>query len=375
MKIGIDARMLGSGFGLARYIQQLARELEKIDQVNQYVLFMRRENWEEFQPSQPNFEKILADIPWYGWAEQIKFPSLIKKQKIDLMHFPHWNVPLLYSGRFVVTIHDLIMYHFPRVAATTLGPLAYWVKDRLHRLVIRNAVKMAAKIIVTSEFTKKDVHKTLGVPEEKMTVTYQAPFVSPASPEKINLAAFFERLNINREYVLYVGAAYPHKNLNNLIQAWKIFEEQYPDDYQLVLVGQENFFYRQLSHYIRELSGHNIVFTGFMPDEELGILYAGATLFVFPSLYEGFGLPPLEAMARQVPVAASDRTCLPEILDDAAYYFNPEKPREIAEAMQHLLIDKNLRQRLIEKGKNISAQYSWRELALATLQIYQSVDK
>ncbi|HLD34414.1 MAG TPA: glycosyltransferase family 1 protein [Patescibacteria group bacterium] len=375
MKIGIDARMLGSGFGLARYIQQLTRQLEKIDQHNQYILFMRRENWEEFQPRQPNFEKILADIPWYSWAEQIKFPALIRKQKLDLMHFPHWNVPLLYSGRFVVTIHDLTMYHYPRAEATTLGPLAYRVKDRLHRLVIRNAVKTADKIIVTSEFTKKDVQKTLGVAEEKMIITYQAPFVGSAPLERTGLVSFFEQLGVNREYVLYVGAAYPHKNLDNLIQAWKIFTEQYPDDYQLVLVGRENFFYRQLFRHVRESNCKNIIFTGFMPDDKLEILYAGASLFIFPSLYEGFGLPPLEAMARQVPVAASDRACLPETLGDAAYYFNPEKPREIAEAMQHLMVDKNLRQRLIEKGKDISSRHSWRELALTTKQIYQSVDK
>ena len=381
MKIGIDARMFGSGFGLARYTQQLILHLEKIDLQNQYILFFRKENWNEFEPTNPNFKKVLADIPWYSLAEQFKFPAIIKKQKVDLMHFPHWNVPLLYSGRFVVTIHDLIMYHFPRANATTLGPLAYWAKDRLHRLVVKNAVRCADKIIATSEFTKKDIRETLGTPEEKMVVIYQAPFKKfpisnfqfPINFQNPNDQNILEKYNISKPYILYVGAAYPHKNLETLLKGWKIFEERNENEYQLVLVGKENYFYRKLINN-STLQHCDIVYTGFLPDDELETLYNHASLYIFPSLYEGFGLPPLEAMARGVPVASSDSSCLPEILQDAAYYFRPQDERAISDAIQHLLIDKNLRARLIERGQKLCTTYSWNKLATETLSIYQNTD-
>ncbi len=374
MKIGIDARMLGPGFGLARYTEQLVKHLEEIDHTNQYVLFMRAENWDNFEPHNPNFTKVLADIPWYSLAEQIKFPAIIKKQKVDLMHFPHWNVPLLYPGRFVVTIHDLIMYHFPRATATTLGPLAYWAKDRLHRLVVKNAVKCASKIIVTSEFTKEDVRKTLGVPEEKMIVTYQAPFPKNNNAQNLSpqeIATFFAEHNINCEYVLYVGSAYPHKNLEALLQGWKIFEDRYDENYQLVLVGKDSYFYRELRQTATKYQCKNVIFTGFVPDNELEILYNHASLYIFPSLYEGFGLPPLEAMAHGVPIASSDSSCLPEILQDAAYYFRPTDTRAISDAIEHLLVDKTLRARLIERGQKLCTGYSWEKLARQTLDIYR----
>lgn len=376
MKIGIDARMLGAGFGLARYIQQLVLHLEKIDRQNQYVIFLRRENWDEFKPTNSNFIKVLADIPWYGIAEQLKLPSIIKKQKVDLMHFPHWNVPLIYSDHFLVTIHDLIMYHFPRPTATTLSPLAYRIKDHFHRLVVKNAVKCSSGIIATSEFTKTDIQKTLGVKEEKIIVTYQAPFspnntlqnLSPAS-----LKNFFDKHNINRDYILYVGAAYPHKNLDKLIKGWKIFIERNGNENQLVLVGKENYFYKKLINDYN-LPQLNIIYTGYLPDEELEILYNHALLYIFPGLYEGFGLPPLEAMAHNLPVASSDSSCLPEILQDAAYYFNPNDERAISDAIQHLSMDQSLRARLTERGQKLRASYSWDKIAAETLSIYKNSD-
>ena len=374
MKIGIDARMFGSGFGLARYAQQLVLHLEKIDYKNQYIIFLRKKNWDEFEPTNSNFIKVLADIPWYGLAEQIKFPAIIKKQKVDLMHFPHWNVPLIYSGPFVVTIHDLIMYHFPRTTATTLSPITYWIKDHFHRLIVRNAVKCSSEIIATSEFTKTDIQKTLGVAMEKIEVTYQAPFLPNNEIQNLSpnhLKNFFIKHHITRDYILYVGAAYPHKNLNTLIKGWKIFIERNGKENQLVLVGKENYFYRKLINDY-DLPQHNIVYTGYLSDNELEILYNHALLYIFPSLYEGFGLPPLEAMAHNLPVASSDSSCLPEILQDAAYYFNPKDERAISDAIQHLSMDQSLRARLIERGQKLCASYSWEKLARQTLEIYKS---
>ena len=196
----------------------------------------------------PNSFKIIeANISWYSWQEQFKFKKIIEKEQVDLMHFPHWNVPLFYNKPFVVTIHDLIMYHYPRQEASTHGRFVYWFKDLVHRLVLRHAVKKAKQIIVTSEFTKQDVHQTLGVPLEKMVVIYQAPFtkiINNQDTNKFQISNF--KFQINKPYVLYVGNAYPHKNLEGLLRAWKIFGEKYGEDYQLVLVGKNNFFYEKL---------------------------------------------------------------------------------------------------------------------------------
>lgn len=153
MRIGIDARFYGSiGKGLGRYTQKLIQHLEQIDTENQYVIFLRKENFEDYQPFNKNFQKVLADYPWYTFSEQLFFPLLLRKYKLDLVHFPHFNVPILYFGKFVLTIHDLILTHFPTLKATRLSPLWYWVKYAAYKLAISSAVRRSEKIITVSEF-------------------------------------------------------------------------------------------------------------------------------------------------------------------------------------------------------------------------------
>lgn len=380
MKIGIDARMLGPGFGIARYVEQLVLHLETLDTHNEYVIFLRKENFDLFVPKNKNFKKVLADIPWYGWKEQVVLPFLFLKEKVDLMHFPHWNIPILYPKKFVVTIHDLIMFHFPRQEASTHGPFVYFLKDQMHRFLVRYASTRAKCIFVTSEFTQKDMHETLGVPNEKMLVTYQAPFGSVNNEQetvdkKQNSGDVLNKYGVKNPYVLYVGAAYPHKNLENLLKAWKIFGEKHPE-YQLVLAGKENFFYKRLKNNLPIFfakggpasgwqSSNLPIFTGFVSDSELEVLYAEAKLFVFPSLYEGFGLPPLEALARGVPVVASNASCLPEVLQDAVLYFDPTRPEEMAEVLEQGITAP------IVGGEEFVKRYSWDELARQTVELYK----
>ena len=366
MKIGIDCRMLGPGFGLARYVQQLVLHLQKIDKENQYVLFLKTDNWDEVGESE-NFKKVLADIPWYGWDEQIKFKSIIRKEKVDLMHFPHWNVPLFYNDPFVVTIHDLIMYKFPRPEATTLGPVKFWIKDMIHRLLVNHAVKKSKHVIVTSEFTRQDVRETLGVDLKKMSVTYQAPF--GFQNEDLRLQNFdLSKYGIDKKFVLYVGAAYPHKNLDRLVQAWELFEEENGDDYQLVLVGKENYFYNNLKSKICNLK--SAIYLGFVSDDELIELYKNASLYVFPSMYEGFGIPPLEAQQHGVPVVSSNASCLPEVLGESALYFDPENIEQMAESIYKGLTDKDIRFDLQNNARENLKRFSSRKLAESTLEIY-----
>ena len=368
MKIGIDCRMLSSKFGIGRYAQQLVWHLQESDSENQYVLFLRRENWEEVKCWKSNFIKVLADIPWYSWQEQVKFKKIIDKENVDLMHFPHWNIPIFYNRKFVVTIHDLIMYHYPRPEATTRGRVLFWLKDKVHRIVIKHAVKRAKKIIVTSEFTRQDLHQTLNVPLEKMCVTYQAPFGLKTEDLR------FKDSVIDKSYILYVGAAYPHKNLEGLLKAWKIFCDKYGGDYKLVLVGKASYFYNNLKS-IRQSADLNlksVIHLDNASDDDLVNLYKNTSLFVFPSLYEGFGLPPLEAMKNGAVVASSNRSCLPEVLGEAAIYFDPENYEQMADIIYKALTDEDIRQELKNNSQNLLLNYSWSKLASQTLRIYKS---
>jgi len=376
MKIGIDARMLGPQCGgLGRYVEQLVFHLQKIDQENQYFLFMKQDNWHRFSPVEKNFVKVMANIPWYSWTEQLKLTGIIKAQGIDLMHFPHWNVPMMYPSPFVLTIHDLIMFHYPRQEATTLSPFKYWCKDWAHRRVVNHAAAKAEKIIAASESTRQDINRTLDVPIKKIKVIYQAPFknwhlenITPAVSATRKLTVL-KKFDISKPYVLYVGNAYPHKNLTGLLSAWQIFKQKYGNKYQLVLVGKKSKFYEKV------LSGfvEDVVFTDFVEDEDLAIIYENAYLYVFPSLYEGFGLPPLEAMNYGVPVISSNRSCLPEVLGEAVLYFDPENYEQMAEVMHLALENKDIQMELQENARQHVKSFSWDRLARQTLDIYQEV--
>ncbi|MDO8509518.1 MAG: glycosyltransferase family 1 protein [bacterium] len=363
MKIGIDARLFGpKQGGLGRYIEQLIKHLEKIDLTNQYVLFFRKDNWNEFIPTNPNFEKKLADTPWYGWREQTHFLAIINAEKLDLMHFPHWNMPIFYHRPFIVTIHDLIMYHFPRAEASTHGQFIYWLKDSIHRFIIRSACHRARQILTTSEFTKADIVKNLNIDPKKITVTYQAPF-EKITPGKLPLT-------IKKPYILYVGNCYPHKNLPRLIEAWQQVERINPQIH-LVLVGRENYFYRKLLQSSEYKKCSRVIYLGYQDDTALEAIYENASLYVFPSLYEGFGLPPLEAILRHIPVIASDTSCLPEILGDSAEYFDPADSIAMATKIIQLLNDTEKQKLLINNGQKLLQKYSSDNLARQTLQIYQ----
>ncbi|MBP7992630.1 MAG: glycosyltransferase family 4 protein [Candidatus Magasanikbacteria bacterium] len=352
-------------------MEQLVYQLSLLDQTNEYVLFLRTANFEfvKIGNTQFKYKKVLADIPWYGWKEQVLLPGIIKKEKIDLMHWPHWNFPILYRGDFVVTIHDLIMYHYPRAEATTLGPVYYWLKENISRFVTGQIIRCAKHILATSEFTKKDIQKEFKIDTAKITVTYQAAALPSVKKNNESI----ELKGVVKPYLLYVGAVYPHKNLDRLIEAWPLVQAQTKNAYQLVLVGRENFFYKKLKAKVQNAGLTDIMFTGFVQDVELSQWYANAKLFVFPSLYEGFGLPPLEAWAENVPVAAARASCLPEILGAGAVYFDPESVEDMAKALVSGLTDGGLRLKVQSNASFEQKKYSWDSCAQKTLAVYQNV--
>ncbi len=390
MKIAIDARFFGpKQKGLGRYLQKLVEHLEKVDLSNQYVIFLRRENWDEYRPSNPNFKKVLADYRWYTFKEQIMMPIKIRRVKANLVHFPHFNVPLFYNGPFVVTIHDLVLRKFPTRRASTLGPVRYWLKNLAYRLIIWSAVKRAIRIIAVSNYTKNDILDHFKIDRRKIDVIYEgAPGANPRRPflymrgrslnhvlakdEVMESQGQSSKYSRQKPYLLYVGNAYPHKNLERLILAFQELTQRRKINLELVLVGQLDYFYQRLQKQFSNLPG--LIFTDFVPDRELASLYQRASLYIFPSLGEGFGLPPLEAMSHGLPVVSSQTTCLPEILGRAAVYFDPENIKDIAEKIELVFKDKGLQEKLAQRGLEKIKEYNWLEMSRRTSNVYQAVD-
>lgn len=370
MRIGIDARMI-KATGLGRYIENLILELGKRDKKNNYIVFLKKKEFEGFKVPNENFVKVLADFHWYTKDEQIYFPRIIEKQNLDLMHFPHFNVPLLYKGRYVITIHDLTLHAHKTVRASTKSALTYQFKHFLYKFIIKRAANRALKIIVPSSFTKKDVVKILKIKPEKVAVTLEGG----PSQQLLKSKPDFEvlnKFNINKPYIFYVGNCYPHKNIEKLAKATAILHEKQGKDIFLVLAGKEDEFYLRLNKFLRENGYENFVkILGFVTDSELSALYQKASVYPFPSLNEGFGLPPLEAMAFGVPVATSNISCLPEICGEAAVYFDPHSSKDIAEKLNLVLSNEKLRKKLIEKGKQQVKKYSWAKMAQETLKVYE----
>lgn len=371
MKIGIDARFFGPiGKGLGRYTQKLIENLERVDAVNQYFIFLRSDNFDDYQPKNKNFQKVLADYRWYTWEEQIKFPWLLRKYRLDLMHFPHFNVPILYFGRFIVTIHDLILLHFPTRRGSTLSPFFYWFKFMAYRITIKSALYRSKHVIAVSQFTKKDILANYkNIPSKKIYVTYEAcEDFCMLSPEKDK--EILARYGIIKPYIMYVGNAYPHKNLERLVLAFEKVKEIIKN-LKLVFVGNEDYFYRRLKKMVQERNTPDVIFVGFIPDYELDTVYHNVSAFVWPSLYEGFGLPPLEAMAKGSPVASNDHECMKEILGDSPEYFNGKDINDMARIIERVVNNENFKKELIKKGYRQVEKYSWKRMAQKTLSIYQ----
>ncbi len=379
-RIGIDARFYGPiGKGLGRYTQEIVDNIIKLDQENFYVIFLRKDNFDEFIFDEAdNVKKVLAEVPWYGLKEQFLMPYYIWRENLDLIHFPHFNVPFFVPTNFVVTIHDLILTKFKTIRATTLHPIIYKLKNLAYRLIIKNALKKSKKIITVSNFTKNDIIEQFGINPKKIEVTYEGVanlskgrdslFVS-----KLDNSEVLKNYNIKNPFLLYVGNAYPHKNLEFLI---KNFYQLYKEDnnLRLVLVGKEDYFYKKIKEFANSLIPENslnpIIFSGYVPDESLEIFYKRAILYVFPSLYEGFGLPPLEAMAKSCPVLSSNVSSMPEILGDAAFYFNPRDSQDFIDKARILINDNIFREKLIKLGKDHHKKYNWWECAYNTWKIY-----
>lgn len=377
LTVGIDARAAShpQPGGFKSYVKNLVLGLAAIDGRNSYQLYVDRPVLGEMSTLGQSFrmEVVAGRVPTFGpvWREQVLLPAKVASDELDVIHFPSGTAPVRFSGPGVVTIHDAIE-HMPREVTG-----AAWAPSDLKRQLMllysrysqRMAVRQATLVLTDSECSRRDIIKYLRVTESKIRVIPEAP-----APEFRPISrAMMDGMLVGLEpFVLAIGSADPRKNLAMLIRAYAALPADLIARYRLVLVWSHGLLKNQLLQLARDLGVlERVVSQSALTDEDLCRLYNAATVFVFPSLYEGFGLPPLEAMACGAPVIASNRSCLPEVLGEAALPVNPGSVTQLTQAMSTVLSDGNLRQRLSSHGLDRVRRFSWERTARLTLAAYE----
>lgn len=361
MHIAIDARIINSSTG--RYVERLLHYLQDIDESNRYTILVRKKDIGHWTPRSKNFSVKVADFADYSFAEQLGFKKLLDTLAPDLVHFCMPQQPVLYTGKSITTIHDLTLLN---TYNSDKNWLIYHAKQLVGRFVFRRVSRTSQHIITPTEYVKKSLVEFAKIPESKVTVTLEAAEIVHKTPEPYMPV-------IGKKFILYVGSQSDYKNIRRLILAHQTLLTNKPDVH-LVLVGKttgKNGAAAGRNKKWSEFENHkNVIFTGFVPDEQLAWLYKNTYAYIFPSLMEGFGLPGLEAMISGAPVVSSNTTCLPEVYGDAAIYFDPTNTDDITRTVTRLLDDENLRQKLIKKGYKQAAKYSWRRMAKQTHKVY-----
>lgn len=371
-KIGIDARLFGTAHstGVGTYTEELIGNLLKIDQDNRYTVFTTPESAQYFPFYASNLQKKAIPYAHYSYSEQLFFGKELKASGVELVHYTNFNSPVFYRGtKSIVTVHDLTLWFFPGRLQRS------WLKRLGYRYVIRKSCQNAERVIAVTETTKQDIIKYLGIPAEKIVVIYEAAptrIVPVTDPKKIE--AIKARHDITRPFFMYVGQWRSHKNLVRLIRAFGLMRHRYNLDYQLVLIGKVDPMSPEVQATIHQLGlQQHVILTGYVPDNELGAFYSAADALVYATLYEGFGIPPLEAMSAGTPVITSNLSCLPEVLGDAALYCDPYDIEDIAAKMQELARSYHLKKTLREAGFKQVKKYSFTKMARETLQLYREV--
>lgn len=367
--IVIDARIWRKETGgLGRYVRNLVRELVAIDTVNRYTIIITPADEAQYDVTAPNFTKCVVDIPHYSVAEQRNLPKVIKSLKPDLVHFTHFNHPILYRGPFVVTIHDLIMHLFPSGAQrrSLIRKLAY--------RKVMDDTKRAKKIIVPSLSTKNDLVSMLNFPADKIVVTPEGSEGAFRTHSETEKKAIRQKLGLPERYVLFVSRWEKYKGLLALVEAFERLSKNDPE-LALVITGKPAKQNPEVGEFIyqKQKNGLKIITPGFIADEDLAPLYSAASVYVHPSWYEGFGIMILEAFSSGVPVVTSNSSSLPEIVGDAGLLVDPRNVDELCAAIKSILDDPNLAQTLSKRGLERVKSYSWAKMAASTRDIYESL--
>jgi glycosyltransferase involved in cell wall biosynthesis len=367
LRIAIDARKLRD-YGIGTYIRNLLRHLSRQDQKTEYVLLCRGEDCGVAANLGENFRPVAEQAEAYSVREQLAVPMDLRREGIDLFHAPHYVLPPLTPCRAVVTIHDCIHLRFPQYLPHRFG-YAY------ARASLWFATHRSARVLTVSEASKRDILHYFSVPPDKIDVIYNAideRFGEEPEPDEVERVR--ERYQLNDPFVLYAGNIKPHKNLERLIEAFHLLRRHDADHVKLLIIGDEISKYATLRRAVHRYKLHKHVrFFGFVPSTTLAILYRLAAVFVFPSLYEGFGLPPLEAMASGTPVITSNVSSLPEVAGDAALLVDPRDAEAIAGAIRMVLTDRTLREDLRRRGLERARAFSWEQSVARTRAIYSEV--
>lgn len=375
MKIAIDARMYGlEHAGIGRYVLNLINQIEKKDKENEYFILLRKNYFQKLRFKNPKVKKILTNFSHYSFKEQFLLPCILRKIKPDLVHFPHFNVPIFWFGKYVVTIHDLIKHQSRGMETTTKLAPFYWFKYLAYQLVVFLAVKRALKIITPSQWWKRELVKGYHLKPERIVVTYEGAGEFLDKKPILSGSAVLKKYGVNKPFVIYTGSLYPHKNVIGLVKAIKHLNDIYHLSLYLVVACARDVFLERFKKEIERVKGLDlVVLAGFVPDAELIVLYKEAEAFIMPSLLEGFGLPGLEAMAVGCPVLASNIPVLREVYGGAALYFDPLDPKDIAQKIKLIMEDDKLRQRLKKLGPELAEGYSWQKMARQTLKVYKNL--
>ncbi|MBN1162320.1 glycosyltransferase family 4 protein [Patescibacteria group bacterium] len=372
--IGVDARFYGEA-GPGRYAKAIVEHLERVDKNNIYRVFLRDKGFSEYRPNNQNFQKIRANYKWYSWEEQTLFLALLLKEKLDLLYVPHFNIPVLYPGKIVTAIPDIIMHTYSTEKGTTLPKAYFRFKKVIYRLVVHWAVLRSKKVIVPSKAVVSDFMKVFrNITEDKYVLAYEG--VDPVLLESnLKADAVLRKYNIGKPYLIYISSMYEHKNVPRLIEAYEMLMEDKSFEGQLVLVGKKDKFSEEIQRIVtnKKLDGKIIMpgMQNYVSDEELVLLRKEALGYVFPSLKEGFSLTPLEAQAVGLPCLISDIDVHREIYADSVQYFDPGDVPDIRDKMREFVNNKSLREELVIKGRKTVEKYDWENTAWITYSTFQ----
>lgn len=379
MRIGIDARLY-TQTGVGRYIRNLISELASLDTENEYYIYLHKKEFKEFKEPHEKWHKRLLDIPWHTISEQLKVPFVLLADRLDVAHFPYFNVPILYPRKYLLTVHDLIVDHFDTGRASTLPPLFYKMKRFGYSLATHFGAQRASAITAISQTTKQELLDHYRVSPSAITVTYDAldtHFLKLLRKSRLSgipqAAGKKPKNHFSSPYILYVGNAYPHKNLRRLLSAFSLVVKK--RKMKLVLAGDDSYFYPKLKTYAEKLGiASDVVFFGTANDEQLIDLYSFSYCLVFPSLMEGFGLPNLEALACGVLPVVSDIPVFREIWGDLLPAFNPYDEKSIAtEILSVVNSPQTEYKRRVEKAQKTLREFSWQSTAKETLRLYKEI--
>jgi glycosyltransferase involved in cell wall biosynthesis len=368
MRIAIDARKLHD-FGIGTYIRNILAELPRLDQSTEFIVLCQPQEQDlGSQPLGPNFRTVFEPARPYTIREQLSLPFALARERVQLLHEPHYVLPFLTRCRSVVTIHDCIHLRFPQYLPNRLAhPYA--------RMSMWVATRKADRILTVSEASKRDILHFFDIPAERITVVPNAideRFL--AVPDEEQVERVRQRYQLDHPFALYVGNIKPHKNIERLIEAFARARANGLGDLRLIIIGDELSRYpglRQGMH--RHRLEKYVRFFGFQPIERLSVFYRLAQVFVFPSLYEGFGLPPLEAMACGTPVVTSNVSSMPEVSGGAAVLVNPTDADAIADGLLSAATNSTLRADLVKKGLARAREFSWAESVRRIHGIYMEV--